>query len=79
MRKINWKVRLKNKVWLVSFTGIVIAFIYQILAMLGITPAVAEDKVVEIVGMIITLLGVFGVIVDPTTDGLCDSEECLNK
>lgn len=77
--KINWKLRLKNKVWLVAFTGLIIGFIYQVLGLIGITPAIAEDKVTEIVGMIITLLAALGIVVDPTTEGICDSEECLKK
>lgn len=77
--KINWKLRLKNKVWLVAFTSLIIGFIYQVLGLIGITPAIAEDKVTEIVGMIITLLAALGIVVDPTTEGIYDSEECLKK
>ena len=34
--KINWKVRLKNKTWLLAFLGAIAAFIYQIMGMLDI-------------------------------------------
>lgn len=36
--KINWKVRIKNKTWLMAFAGAVLAFVYQILGMLGMAP-----------------------------------------
>ena len=39
--KINWKVRLKNKTFVIAFSTAVVAFIYQLLALLGITPALS--------------------------------------
>ena len=38
--KINWKVRLKNKTWLLAFLGTVAAFVYQILGLADIVPAI---------------------------------------
>ena len=29
--KINWKVRLKNKVWLGSFLSLIVGFVYSML------------------------------------------------
>lgn len=41
--KINWKVRMKNKTWLLAFLGTVAAFVYQILGLADIVPAIGED------------------------------------
>lgn len=71
--KVNWKVRFKNKVWLTSFISLIVGFIFNILKMFEIVPAVTENLIMEIVGQFLTFLGLFGVIVDPTTAGMNDS------
>lgn len=76
--KINWKVRLKNKTWLLAFTGAIVAFVYQILGMLGVVPAVAEDNVTQIISLCVNLLVALGVVQDPTTKGMSDSAQALN-
>ena len=75
--KINWKIRLKNKVWLTSFVGVVVGFIYQLLSMFGIVPVISEDNLLELLGMLITLLAGLGIIVDPTTKGVSDSDRAM--
>lgn len=76
--KVNWKLRIKNKVTLTALVGVVIAFVYQILALLGITPPISESEVVEIAGIIINLLVLIGVVVDPTTKGFGDSDNAMS-
>lgn len=75
--RINWKIRFKNRVWLLTFIGTIIAFAYQVCAMLGIVPKVAEDQIMDLVKIILTILVGLGVIVDPTTAGTADSERAL--
>lgn len=75
--RINWKVRLKNKVWVTSFIALVVGFIYQLLGMLGVVAPISEDQLVNILGMVINLLVALGVIVDPTTDGVNDSDRAM--
>lgn len=77
MTKINWKVRFKNKAFVVTFATTVIAFIYQLLALFGIVPKVSEDTVTNLVMMIINLLATLGIIVDGTTKGIADSTRAL--
>ena len=72
--KINWKVRLQNKPVLLALLGTIVAFVYQVLGIIGIVPAISEDEVVNLVGMFVNLLAVVGVVVDPTTAGICDSD-----
>ena len=75
--KINWKVRFKNKTWLLAFAGAIIAFVYQILSMLGIVSPISEDSVTQIVGIVVNLLVAIGIVQDPTTDGISDSAKAL--
>ena len=75
--KINWKVRLKNKAFLLTFIPMVLAFVYQMCAMLGITPKVAQGEVEAIILAFINLLAMLGIVVDPTTKSVNDSDNAL--
>lgn len=79
MKNLNLKVRLRNKTFVVSMLSVIVAFIYQVLGLLGIVASVSQDKVINILMFIINILAGFGVLVDPTTDGFKDSERVLNK
>ena len=76
--KVNWKVRFKNKTWLTMFLSLIVGFIFDILKLFDVVPVVTENLVMNIIGQILTVLGLFGVIVDPTTAGLNDSERAMN-
>lgn len=75
--KINWKVRLQNKTWLLAMAAAVLAFVYQLLGLLGIVPAVSEDQLTQLIGLAVNILVALGVVVDPTTEGLQDSEKTM--
>ena len=75
--KINWKARLKNPTFLITFFTLVVSFVYQILALFGVFPSVSENAIVNGITMGINLLATLGVLVDPTTDGLSDSERAM--
>jgi phi LC3 family holin len=75
--KVNWKARFKNKVFLVSFLALLISFVYNVLGMFEIVPPISESQVLEFVTIVVNVLGVLGVVVDPTTQGINDSERAL--
>lgn len=75
---INWQVRLKNKTWLLSMAAAIIAFAYQVCGLLGIVPPISEDMATQVVAMIGNVLVALGIIVDPTTDGVTDSNRALS-
>ena len=75
--KINWKVRFKNKVWLGSFLSLVVGFVYSLLALFDVFPQVTQNLVIQLLNQILTFLGLIGVIVDPTTAGIGDSERVM--
>lgn len=75
--KINWTVRIKNKVWLSSFLAFVVSTVYTLLGMLDIAPAVTQDSVLQVISAVLQLLGLLGVITDPTTPGVSDSARAL--
>ena len=72
--KVNWKVRFRNKIWLGSFISAILAIVYTILDVLGILPDMSEAALFRIADGVLLLLSLMGVIIDPTTDGLRDSQ-----
>ena len=74
---VNWKVRFRNKTWLTMFISLIVGFVFNILRAFDVSPVVTESLVMNIAGQILTLLGLIGVIVDPTTAGVGDSERAL--
>lgn len=74
---INWKVRFQNKAFLTGLILLVVVFIYDLLQLLGIAPVVTQSVVMQVAEGILTILGMVGVIADPTTAGLTDSRQAL--
>lgn len=75
--KINWKLRFQNKATLVSLVILTIAFVYDALAILDITPRVSEGQVMELFNLVVKIVAAVGVIIDPTTKGVNDSPRAL--
>lgn len=74
---INWKVRFKNKTWLISFIVTVLAFVYQVLGLFEITPAISQNDVVQLITLIVNMLSAVGIVIDPTTAGVSDSQRAM--
>ncbi|EAG4303133.1 phage holin [Listeria monocytogenes] len=79
--KINWKVRVKSKVFWVSVIPLVLVLAQQLLGWFGVTiPADTINKqALDFVNSVFLLLGVLGVVNDPTTKGVNDSELVQNR
>lgn len=76
--KINWILRFQNKVTLTAIVLGIVALIYQILGILGVAPAITQNEIIQVVSMVIDLLVLLGVVVDPTTAGVSDSERAMS-
>lgn len=75
--KINWKLRFKNPITLISLLTLIIELVYQIFAILGFVPSVSENQAIQIVTLVVNLLATLGILTDPTTKGLSDSERAM--
>lgn len=75
--KINWKVRWKNRTFVVTFLAAVVAFAYQMAGIIGWVPPVSEDLVTQLIAAVVNVLVAVGVLVDPTTKGAGDSDRAL--
>lgn len=76
--KINWKVRFKNKLFLTSFISVIVTFVYTMLSLFDIYPAITKNTVLNAVNEILMMLSILGVIVDPTTQGIGDSQRAMS-
>ena len=69
--KINWKLRFKNKATLAAIIATAILLAQQ----LGLK---LPDNINDVANTALTLLVLLGVVSDPTTSGLSDSEQAMN-
>ena len=78
--KINWTVRIKNKAFWLAFIPAVLVLINAVANLLGFSLDLNDigDKLVDIVEAVFLLLGIVGIINDPTTKSLSDSDRAMN-
>ena len=76
--KLNLKVRFKNKVWLGMFLSLIVGFIFNMLKLFEVYPPFTENTVMNIINQGLTFLGLIGVLVDPTTAGIEDSDRAMS-
>lgn len=75
--KIKWLLRYQNKVTLTALVAAAVPLIYQMLAIVGITPSVTESTVMDTAIIAIDLLTILGIVVDPTTAGASDTDTVM--
>lgn len=76
--KINWKLRFQNKTTLLAIVVQGVALVYTVLGAVGVTPGIGQDQVKNLIYMLVELLCLLGIVVDPTTQGIYDSERALH-
>lgn len=76
---INWKVRFKNKVFWTSLIPLILLLIQQVGGIFGFNIDLSDlgDTLLAIIGTVFAILGLLGVVADPTTKGIGDSEQAL--
>lgn len=73
---INWKVRIKNKVFWLSIIPAILLLIQSIAAVFGYTLDFTNlsEKLRAVVEAVFVVLTILGIVVDPTTAGTKDSQ-----
>lgn len=76
---INWKVRLKNKAFWLAIIPAVLLLIQAVAAVFGFALDLGEigDKLLDVVNAVFLVLGIIGIVADPTTKGIGDSERAM--
>lgn len=76
---INWKVRVRNKAFWVALIPALLLLVQQVCAVVGVQLDFGDlqAQLVAIVGTVFTLLAILGIVADPTTKGMGDSEQAM--
>lgn len=76
---INWTVRLKNKNFWLSLIPAVLLLIQTVAAVCGYTLDLGElgNRLIAVVNAVFGVLVILGVVVDPTTKGVADSNQAM--
>lgn len=76
--KINWKVRLRHRQFWVAVISAVVLLSTDIATLFNIDITMISTEVQQALESVLMLLALFGIIIDPTTDGINDSAKALN-
>lgn len=79
MTNINWKVRIKNKSFWVTFIPATLLMVQVIAAVFGYTLDLGDlgNKLLDVVNAVFCVLAILGVVTDPTTAGVSDSQQAM--
>lgn len=77
--KINWKVRIKNKNFWLTVIPALLLLVQVVLAVFGVTIDIGEigNKLIAVVNAAFGVLAILGIVTDPTTKGVSDSEQAM--
>jgi len=76
---INWEVRIKNKNFWLAIIPAVILLIQAVGAVFGVTWDFGElsSKLIAVVNAVFVVLAILGIVTDPTTAGIKDSNRAM--
>lgn len=77
--KINWKVRLKNKNFWITVIPAFLLFVQVVLAVFGVSIDIGDlgNKLIAVVNAAFVVLSILGIVTDPTTAGVSDSDQAM--
>jgi phi LC3 family holin len=80
MKNINWKVRMKNKSFWLAVVPAALLLAQVIAVPFGYNFEIdnINKQLLDIVNAAFAFLSILGVVTDPTTKGVSDSEQALN-
>ncbi|KEK12129.1 holin [Lysinibacillus sphaericus] len=76
--KINWKVRLQHKQFWVSLIALLLVLANQTAGIFNVDITIYNAQITAISETVLSILGLLGIIIVPTTKGTPDSEQALN-
>lgn len=80
MKNINWTVRIRNKAFWLALIPAVLLLIQAVAGLLGFSLELGDigDKLIQVVEAAFLVLGIVGIVNDPTTNGLYDSARAMS-
>ena len=79
MNKITWKVRITNKMFWLALIPAALLLVQTVCSVFGIELDFGDlqDKLMAVVNALVAVLVILGIVVDPTTEGVHDSERAM--
>ena len=79
MKEINWKVRIKNKIFWIALIPAVLLLVQTVCSVFGIELDFGslQEKLIALVNALFAVLAILGIVADPTTEGLYDSKRAM--
>ena len=76
---INWKVRIKNKTFWLALIPAVLLLVQVVAAVFGFTLDLGDlgNRLIDVVNALFSVLAILGIVTDPTTAGVKDSEQAI--
>lgn len=76
---VNWMVRFKNKTFWLSFIPAALLLIQVVAEVFGYQLELGglSDQLLKVVNALFAVLTLLGVVTDPTTKGISDSEQAM--
>ena len=80
MKEINWKVRIKNKIFWIALIPAVLLLVQTVCSVFGIELDFGslQEKLIALVNALFAVLAILGIVADPTTEGLYDSKRAMS-
>lgn len=72
---MDLKKRFRNKTFVSSLIALILVLFNQIFSMFGYDLTVINQQFTDITETILLILGLLGVFVEPTTEGITDGED----
>lgn len=76
---INWKVRIKNKNFWMTLIPAVLMLVQVVAAVFDFILDLGDlgNKLLAVVNAVFAVLAILGIVTDPTTAGISDSDQAL--
>lgn len=74
-KMINWKVRIRNKMFWITMIPLVFLLAHRIMIVFGIDfdSAALQSQILDIIEVVFAILAGLGIVTDMTTEGVSDS------
>ena len=76
---INWQVRIKSRQFWLSLIPAVLLLVQVVAAVFGFELDLGDigNRLLAVVNALFAVLAILGIVVDPTTDGVGDSQQAM--
>ena len=78
--RVNWKVRIKNKTFWITIVPAFLLVVQAVASLFGYDWdfVILNQQITAVINAVFALLAILGVVNDPTTVGITDSNRAMN-